>query len=264
MQLIDLNESLPKNTKIFRYIDLPEFLDIVVNQHIFFLKVTSLTDKYEHESVFEKILEDLISTEYNFYNITKQEQNEFKQNMIEMRNKSFISSWTFEEDNYALWKIYTNNSPYGICIETTIEKFLNNIHLIDKMKMFHGEVSYEISYKGIEEIALNMKHNSNSKIKHSNKTVQLLFFNKIESYRYENEYRFAVVNYDSKSNNGIKIKCDIDNIIDKVHLSPFMPSWFEQNFFTIQSCLLQNSGFNQFVKSIRPIFRANKISKINE
>ena len=115
-----------------------------------------------------------------------------------------------------MWKIYAKGT-YGIAIQTTYDRLKRCFNATDKT-VFIGKVTYHAGER--EEVTLG--------------NSLLPFLRKRDIYRYENEVRCChVIPDDEKAftweaqgtNNGVFINVNIDDLIERIYISPYSPKW---------------------------------------
>lgn len=140
------------------------------------------------------------------------------QNMSEMssaqklneqgKEKFGVSCWHINDyENEALWKIYTNQGQ-GIAIETTDEKL--KASFITEKDIHCDRVRYE----DLDTAPIEKGH------KYYGGWI------KRKSFEYEKEYRAILMLDKSDYGEGCLIRVDLDILIEKIHISPLMPSYF--------------------------------------
>ncbi|NOR57350.1 MAG: DUF2971 domain-containing protein [Sulfurimonas sp.] len=119
-----------------------------------------------------------------------------------------VSCWHINDcENAALWKIYTNQGQ-GIAIETTDEKLKES--LISNEEIIFDSVRYEDYFTG--EIIKGYHSYAG--------------FIKRKSFAYEKEYRAMILLNKENYGEGSLVKVDLNNLIEKIHISPSMPKFF--------------------------------------
>jgi len=144
----------------------------------------------------------------------------------------YANCWSANYDDYALWKIYTKGSPYGICIESTIGKVLDSL-LTNKsiFQLYHNPIDYTPnSVRNMNKLKSIVEGKSTDEI------IEFLPFIKKLSYYYEQEYRFILYRkknvhkdwINSSLKESVNVRCDILKLVVTMHFSPFMPVWFKK------------------------------------
>jgi hypothetical protein len=222
------NEPVNNNIKVWRYINLAKFVDLIQTKTLFFTRADFLREMDKHEGTYltkfshqlnamlsEKIipLPDnfpmslethlLLQTQMDAYN----EQTAIKQN--------FINCWHMAEfENFAMWKIYSE--LFGVCIVSTYKRLCDSF--IDDKWNFHNE-KYKINIGEVIYIDRNRSviPQDNGFWPYMHKSIEFL---------YEHELRCIIWDIESQNQN-MKIKVDVDSLIQEIYISPFAPHWFK-------------------------------------
>lgn len=219
-----------RETPIWRYMDLAQFLDLITHRRLFFANGRNLTDKHEGaipDAIIASRRKKLESIGVRGRDL-EEEVTIFQ--MFEanaMLDLAFFNCWSAEdEESYALWKIYLGGQKLGFSVKSTVGRLVDSI---DKGKdefsedYFIGRVRYS------EELPDDSKHRL------------LALTRKMPFYRYENEIRLIILNYPLSGGGtttpypldvGRYVNVDTHELIEKAYLSPFAPKWF---FSTIDS-----------------------------
>lgn len=202
MGIDEINDS----TQIGRYLSREKLIKLINNQEIWFSNADTFPDKNER-----KIPEGFFAN----FNTEAEEGYRRINDAFNIAVKAFVSCWTkFDEDNYALWKIYDKDSN-GVCIVTTVGKLKNEIN-----KSRKDMIMCEVEYVNMEDRTKKLDrpwllYDNNSLIK--NIRVSEKF--KIKQYHYEEEIRSII--YGVEKSNGFGVKVDLKNLVDKIYVSPF-------------------------------------------
>jgi hypothetical protein len=200
------NINLPSNpeTKIWKYLDLSKFLDLLLSQKLFMSRSDKFEDQYEgtfSEPTFEEI-KKLSKDNPDFLDFYKTH-----------REKVVISSWHINEyESFAMWQIFTQNSE-GLAIQSTIGRLQNALLPETDFEQFIGEVNY-IDYK-------------KEYIPFDNLFFPFLF--KRKSFQYEGEIRVITdtTQKNIKINDGLKIDVNINQLIEKIYIHPKSENWYK-------------------------------------
>lgn len=216
--MIEKLNKLPWNKTVWRYMDLPKFLDLITTEKLFFANCSKLTDKYEGVLPQENIDQIARNLQKNS-NVSEQKAKDvaLKQADIVRSFKDFtlLNCWSMSrEESYALWKVYLGNSNAGVAVKTNIKKLTQSIKSDEKIYM--GEVKYTNFIKGEPH-------------------VTTVITRKSPFYKYEEELRLFIPNQIifneenrvAKHPNGMKISVDTKELIDEIFISPFAGNWFE-------------------------------------
>jgi len=147
------------STAIYRYMDFPELFALLLNRSLYFPNINSLLDINEfttHE--IEKYIPYFMDSDINSINETIQKiisnGDELNNKINKIRDQIYVSCWSGKFDNYALWKIYTKNSKYGFCLESTIGRVEKSLSLDSHLSFHYDKVNYHdpISQRNVEQL----------------------------------------------------------------------------------------------------------------
>ena len=219
-------EQIADEAVLWRYQDLPRYLDLLLKQQLFFCRADRFEDpfegKYPLRNKDELIKEQVEKTAGSNIGRTaieeaKQVVERLVENTISRRTFVTINSWHANTDeNYAMWKIYARGT-YGLAIQTTYEKLKQCFNATDK-PVFIGKVNYYDEHNAPTLPADSLKP----------------FLCKRKMYEYENEIRCCYVlsekeeNFnwqDQDSKDGIFINVDLSTLIERIYISPYSPKW---------------------------------------
>ncbi len=221
-------EPVNNNIKIWRYINLAKFADLIQTKTLFFTRADFLREMDKHEGRYltnfshqlnEMLSKKIIQLPDNFpmpvemhlslqaQMDTYNEQKAIKQN--------FINCWHMSEfENFAMWKIYSE--LFGVSIQSTYQRLCDSFigdkwnFYNEKSKIYIGEVIYIDRNRSV--IPQNFGF-----WPYMHKSIEFL---------YEHELRCIIWDIENQNEN-MKIKVNLDNLIDKIYISPFAPPWFK-------------------------------------
>lgn len=239
--------NTPKeNYRIWRYMDIPSFLSLLVENALAFSRADLMEDKYEgtlpklsnyviDQQAERMIAEGLLKPEYR--NVSKF--------LFSDKSYIYLSCWCKEKTEMVhMWKIYSKES--GIAIETSYEKLKGSI--IDNEKVYPTDISYvdfdneyvdmnanaltaytikRIEYKSESELRLIVAYPRQIE-------DQLLLYKDNETLKTMQRRKLY------NSTPALKIKTDITKLIEKVHISPYAPKWYA----TLIKVTLDRLGLN--------------------
>lgn len=219
-----------EDVKIWRYMDLAKFISLVSTKSIYFSNISKFDDPYEfdlpnshyqaidemRENWKKKHLQELEEKVPHLKNTL--EYDKIIQKMREMpsteklneqgKEKFGVSCWHINDyENEALWKIYTNQGQ-GIAIETTDKK------LQVSFKTEKDIHCYKVRYEDLDIAPIEKGHRYYGG------------WIKRKAFEYEKEYRAIVLLDEIDYGKGCLIQVDLDILIEKIHVSPLMPSYF--------------------------------------
>jgi hypothetical protein len=132
------------NTIIWRYMSFEKFLDIILENRLFFTNTSKMTDKNEC-SIPKKNADLLWSQGHKIY-VSKWNE------VSDLKRSSFLNCWIISRfESYALWKIYLSGSKTGIAIKTNTKKLMaafDECKSPSKENIFFGKVNYSDFIKG--------------------------------------------------------------------------------------------------------------------
>lgn len=217
-------EMPSRDTPIWRYMDLAQFLDLITHRRLFFANGLKLTDKHEGA-----IPEAIIASKRKELELKGLSGRDLEDGMAvfqmfeanAMVDLALFNCWSAEEDeSYALWKIYLGWQKLGFAVKSTVGRLIDSIN---KGKNDYSEDYFIGRVRYSEELPDASKHRL------------FALTRKMPFYRYENEIRLIMLNYPMSEggtrtpypmNIGRYVGVDTHELIEKAYLSPFAPAWF--------------------------------------
>ena len=221
-QLVD---SPHGNTVVWRYMSLDKFLDLLVRKRLFFVNAAKLTDAYEisiPNSAVEKKRQELKKQGRSGRDL-EEELADFEWQHRPMRDLTLVNCWSKgRHESYALWKIYLSGGKAGIAIKTSIARI--------QKAMLHADDPYtEDVYTGNVAYRNHIPEGELSRFS--------LILTKREYYKFEEEVRFFIIHFPKSEGGttppyslgvGRHVQVDLDQLIQKIYLSPFAGPWFRE------------------------------------
>ncbi|MEO6421320.1 MAG: hypothetical protein ABIR84_01165 [Candidatus Nitrotoga sp.] len=210
-----------ENVRVWRYMDFTKFVSFIESRCLYFTRADKFDDPFEGSS-----------PKMNVYarndlplDVPPEHQGVYLKNMTELgpilqiwRRYHALNCWHINEhESAALWKLYFKNDE-GIAIQSTYRKLRDSF--TDDEKVFLGVVKY-IDY---EKEGINTNSFSS-------------FVHKRKSFEHEREVRALVeklpisesgCGYDYRKetiSHGVKVRVDVEQLIEKIYLAPGTPSW---------------------------------------
>jgi hypothetical protein len=200
-------EQINDKDVLWRYQDLPRYLDLLIRKQLFFTRIDQFEDPFEGK-----------------YNISDKagELPEHAADLADEHSRKRIAftanTWHRNDDeNYAMWNIYARN--YGVAIQTKYKKLKDSFQKSDK-PIYIGKVIYY--NESAHQIPMN--------------DPLAPFLHKRCMYQYENEIRCCYIMSEAEGTrftweeqdtyNGIFIPVDLDMMIERIYISPYAPKWF--------------------------------------
>lgn len=218
---------------LWRYMDLPKFLNLITDSSLFFARSDKFTDKLEGEMTeFSKMImmEELRAANfpYQIRNLHSDNADEYIKNL---KQKTYISCWHLNQyESYTMWEAYAQGD-YGIAVKSTVGNIRNCYKIHDKSDIKHGKIQY-IDHKK-DSIPRSLPY--------------FEFLKKSYVYKGEEEFRAIYMELGSphieldnekRSEYGLIIPIDLTVILDEVYVKGSAKPWFEK---TLRS-LLDNQG----------------------
>lgn len=224
----DLNPPTEQdlNKKIWRYMSLPKFLSLLLEQSLFFCRINLLEDKYEGKSTENELMLKVYKSLYDHNkdmirkvsdeNLEDRKES-IRKNISDWSNVVYVNCWNISEiESYSLWKAYSSDE-FGIAIQSKIETLLEVLKPSTEINFFPAKVIYR------EELDQSYEGSA----------LLQPYFRKRKEYKDENELRILYVkNIETgKSileNNveGELIKIDLNKLIENIYISPYSSSWY--------------------------------------
>jgi hypothetical protein len=205
-----------KSEKLWRYIDFTKFVSMLSSSGLFLSRADLLGDPFEGS--YSKANIKFRPTVYK--DIPKDKLELLLKNSS-LASKAFVK-WTYincwhknDTESAAMWKLYAKSND-AVAIQTTYSKLVNAL----PKKTFIGLVNY-IDY-------------DNDWLPEGN--IFYPFMHKRKSFSHENEVRIVSMEFPkdegkinlSKTNprDGIKIKVNLNKMIEKIYVAPTAPDWY--------------------------------------
>lgn len=203
------------NATVWRYMSIPKFLDLIMQQRLRFSPSAQFEDRFEFslsDSVREWFLADGHSEE---------ELQGFEKSYRLFRESTYVNCWSMSpHENYALWKIYVGGE--GVAIKSTVSKVRDAMQGTSR-NVYDGKVrysSYERKLLSLDQMVMT----------------------KLPVYRYEEEYRLFFVestpsfdtskglfeNLTKLSEVTSYVEVDLEEMIDQIVISPLGAPWLRE------------------------------------
>ncbi|AUD77729.1 hypothetical protein CW740_00150 [Kangiella profundi] len=227
-----------ENPKIWRYMDLAQFVSLLANESLWFSSAKFFDDPFEgsHSKLYAKTMNNL--------NLTEDEKAQKIKIARELPKYTFINCWHISDiESYAMWKIY-GKSGSSVAIQSTYNK------LYGALKNYNEVTLGLVDYKDYETEQLSVY----------GPTELVPFFNKGKTFHYEQELR-AVIQYNEKLNKifasdkdmeqeelptGLERKVDLNALIESIYVSPGAPVFFKNSV----TAILDKFGYTKLQREI--------------
>lgn len=211
----ELLSTPDSSKKIWRYVDLTKYLDLLITGELHFSNPAVFEDPYD-TSTSAYLGQDKFS--FILTSISE----------IFSKWDVYVNCWHLnEEESAALWKLYMK-SDEGIAIQSTVGHLMYCLNKTDK-KLYLGEVKYRDKKDIIESI---QSHVSDKETK-----IQLVT-HKRKSFQHEQELRiflFGSENPELKNpySNNARIKININELIENIYVNSKAPSWIVETIRSV-------------------------------
>ncbi|MCP5198490.1 MAG: hypothetical protein H6977_00670 [Gammaproteobacteria bacterium] len=208
---------------IWRYMGLDKFLDLLINERLYFTNAANFSDGYEVSlppNIVKSKRKELEESGFDGKEL-EAALAKFETANNPQRELTLVNCWSLGRDeSYALWKIYLGGARDGVAIRTNfsrLRKSINGAENEHPETIFAGEVQYR-DY--LPETDLS-RHR--------------LVTTKREFYRYENELRLFILHNPNSNpgytppydvSQGRHVRTNVNLLIDEIYISPFAASWF--------------------------------------
>ena len=254
MSVYNINDTdfypVAGNPLIGRYIDIRKFISMLLTNALFFVRVSKLEDPYEGmypkrtKEELIKLRKRLIERDSTVKKLTESEIEEkviaHIDGSLKVRELTCINSWhSFENENYLLWKTYSNIDA-GIVILSSYEKLFNELDKIFDKQFIISRIEYkdyDTDYFGAFSTNLPFIHKPH--FYHDEKEIRVL---------YEVPHNDWIHDWSNEQNeNGLYVPINLQNLIDEIIVAPFAPKWY----FELIESLNEKYSLNKPVKYSR-------------
>lgn len=210
-------EQIEETKMLWRYVDLPRYIDMLIRKSLFFCRSDGFEDpfegKYNKNSEKAFLQQSHIQPNPASDNLHQQLQHHYNK-----RTALVVNCWHQNDtENYAMWQIYAKGD-FGIALQTTYKDLKQAFSNADE-SIFIGKVKY------FDEAGESIAIQNNFRA----------FLTKRKIYAYENEVRCCHLltddfskpyNWQPDDCNGTFIKVDLQQLIQRVYIYPNSPAWF--------------------------------------
>jgi hypothetical protein len=268
--------AIEGDIKLWRYVNLPKFLDLLQSKTLYFTSTKLLRndDRYENSMLYK----DEIDKFENLFNpldwrkdcIVLDTEEKISAICDLLLNEQFekccayVNCWHINKyESHAMWKIYSDK--YGVAIQTKYNKLMSSINPGDKKvqakKVFYNNIRDMDYLDWLRQIAPSYLI---KRSEYASESELRLFIGEINSpnidldcrplnlktvlltiYRNQKNKKIHLVNgdliiFDEKTrmslsgseekplSDGVKIDVNLDNLIEKIYISPYSPSYYRE------------------------------------
>lgn len=214
--------QLSEQDKLWRYMDLAKFVCMLKNGSLFFSAPRNFEDIYEgaHGELRNKKAWDdfylsffrtaIVTAPDNCWHCIESEkvEKQAKELLAQISEKYdkdvFICCWYQNDyESEAMWKLYSSNVSDAIAIQTSFKRLNAQV----------GDVAeiHPIKYIDYAKRFVDINH---------------IYWYKRKSFEYEKEVRALIRDHSMLGKDGIEIKVNLDEMVEKIYVSPYAPRWF--------------------------------------
>lgn len=223
----ELEYSRPNpDDKLWRYMDLAKFLSLISHKALYFAAAKSFKDPFEgakgvvcnkqswdnfHLEFFREAI--LTAPGQDLKKLTEEKIKSDSHRLLkslssiglQAREDTYICCWHQNDyESEAMWQLYSNDIANAIAIQTTTRRLYVSIGKDPRIDI--GNVSY---------IDFTKRFSS----------INGSFWYKRKAFEHEREVRAIIYDPQQKSS-GIYIPCNINELIEKIYISPYAHKWF--------------------------------------
>ena len=224
----EADKRVESGTKLWRYMDLAKFLDLLESRTLFFARADKLGDPFEGASgiserkgEWDRFYLDHFRTVVRHppeghTALSDEEVEEHAQRLLRSisamaendRRTNFVSCWHANTgESEAVWRLYCPPGVPGVAIETTSDRLFGSFTSTCRVKL--GQVQYvdfRRSFAGVHD----------------------RIFCKRKSLSHEAEVRAVTTAHLNDERIGLLVAVDVEALSVSVIPSPFAPPWFEE------------------------------------
>lgn len=206
-------ESIPDDSKIWRYMDFTKFVSLLERKQLYFSLPVYFDDPFECSNTARSRLINEIRLGF-FLQEDKEELREIEEKVFNsIRENIAINCWHINSvESAAMWKLYLKSSE-GIAIQSTFGRLKDGL-APSVAKVSIGKVQY-IDYQEDTIPNGNLFYRALSKRK---------------SFEHENELRalFMPSSLGEPFDKGVYIDIDINTLIETIYIEPTAPHWITE------------------------------------
>lgn len=235
-----------EDIRVWRYMDFTKFVSFIESRCLYFARADKLGDSFEgslpkmnveaRKNVKQRILLSPVFPQEFRASYSKHIESEGEINQ-RWRKHFAINCWHMNEhESAAMWELYLKSSE-GIAIQSTYRKLRESI--LDDEKVYLGKVKY-IDY---EKESIDHYYDPNS----ANDFIFNMFspfIHKRKSFEHEREVRALIEkppttcedqkgNFKDTIDCGIKIRVNVERLVEKIYVAPSAPDWFSDLVRTV-------------------------------
>jgi len=188
-----------ESNTVWRYMDLPKFLDLIQTSELYFTRLDQLADPYEHAIQTAACRRRPLDGE-----------------------TIYVNCWILSEhESAAMWTIYGGNS--GVAVQSSrwrIGSVLEPPWKLEGIEGFSSTASGRVQYLDDKRIAALLTTTGEP----PKNTVPV--FNKRMSFSHEQEFRLAIGRKgEHQESSHLRLRVNLNDLIERIYVSPTAPGW---------------------------------------
>jgi len=222
-----LQQAVPEETVIWRYMDLQRFVVLLVSGALRFTKAAEFRDDpwegfctvtVPSAAIPEADRNRTIQLDGN--QLLSSLANHSSKYLENVRQHLYVTSWSLHVDSMAMWKIYGANGR-GLAIQSSVARCKAALQFaISQDHYTFGCVEYTDDIEGSPKVQDDFTRTVPLPGPELWKHVTAKGFLKRSGYEFEKEWRGALYQDHRPSDKGVDIDCRLDVLIDSVIVGP--------------------------------------------
>lgn len=244
----------PERATLWRYMDIPKYLQMLSSHSIWFSRADLLGDPFEGSTT--QITKDAVGALYNSFiptDFADRSMDLFSKSLLMSKLRTYVNSWHCSEiESAAMWNLY--RKEYGISIISSVERMKESFTWEDEIFPSRiNYVDYETTFMPQGNVFWPFVHKRQS-FEHE-KEVRLISLS-IEASRAlphdVNAKTFAEMA--ERTPVGYQVPTDLMKLIAEVRIDPSAPVWLASTIVEVTKRMGFDFEVSQSVLGQDPIF----------
>jgi hypothetical protein len=198
------------NAKVWRFMSLARYIDLLDNRSVFFSRADLLGDPFEGSQTRKTV-----ETREKF--LRPREIRASQEDLKAAGKSTYVSCWHLSEyESQGMWKLYTQGGE-GVAVQSNFDSLVNTLKASDS-EICVGRVNYR-DYENLQIPG----------------GIFAPFYTKRHHFEHEREVRAIIFSEFCRrsvsggaTEGGVKLKVDLHALIKAVYVSPFSQPWFHR------------------------------------
>jgi len=211
------------SSEIWRYVDLPRFLSLLTGT-LWFARADTFEDKWEgfSRAISRGKGTDGAQQENLALRAYEKVISQHKDWRRQLNKCVYVNCWTLAAESIPMWKIYGSYDT-GIAIQSSVERFRKSVQL-------EGFAEHKTSHVEYFDTLPLPDFDYSKGIEFSWPKACELHLRKRSCFKFEQEWRAVIVGWgsdrNSYKNKGIQVPVVVDDLIERVFVSPLASDSF--------------------------------------